>query len=465
MLSDLFQLNGNLSTLLEAGQQLLEPSQRPLLQELTYGSVRHFPTLEFLAQQRLKKPLRAKDHDVYCLILLGLYQLRYMRIAPHAAINETVDAAPALGKQWAKGFVNAVLRNYQRDTVRESRDQAINDLIAPDLTAATDAIRYNMPEWLLQKFSSSWPEHWQQLAVQSNHRPPMVLRVNTRIYTVGQYLEQLQKQGIEALQHVLVPSAIVLSEPIAVEQLPGFAQGHVSVQDAAAQLATVLLEQELREFGHQHRILDACAAPGGKTGHLLEQSAAGHLSALDISESRLQRVGENLERLGVSERATLITADAAAVDSWWDGQLFDLILLDAPCSGTGVIRRQPDIKLLRTAKELSILASMQQNLAESLWPLLKPGGKLLYVTCSVLPEENRAQAKRLKAKWPDAVEVNLIARVERLTVANPGDRASGLQSGSTDVACSHDSPGFQVLTGDNGMDGFYYWLVEKSVAA
>lgn len=463
LLSDLIARRGNLSTLLDAAQPLLVEQHRPLLQELAYGTARHLPTLEFLAAQRLDKPLRNKDHDVHCLILVGLYQLRYMRIAPHAAINETVSAAPLLGKKWARGLVNAVLRSYQRESARESRELPTDDTLATDLQTADESTRYNIPQWLLENFQRAWPEHWRQVVIEGNRRPPMVLRVNLQRVDVDQYLTQLQQQGIEARQHEWVPSAVVLSEPVPVEHLPLFAEGHVSVQDTAAQLAVFLLQNELQQTqrnGHDLRILDACAAPGGKTGHLLEQSPTANLTAVDISETRLLRVKENLQRLGLADRAVCVAADAAAVESWWDGQRFDLIVIDAPCSGTGVIRRQPDIKLLRTAEELSILASMQQNIAESLWPLLNPGGKLLYVTCSVLPEENARQARRLKQRWPDAEEVDLVARIKEQAGEFRGGSSASRQPVAVPV---HDSPGLQVLTGDSGMDGFYYWLVEKSV--
>lgn len=433
--------DGSLATLCEPMQQTVDSSDRALLQELAYGTSRHFHTLEYLAAQLLQKPLRNKDRDIHCLILVGIYQLRYQRIAAHAAIDLTVESAEALRKPWAKGVINAVLRNYLRS--QPDTDQAPVD---SELDDATDVARFSHPQWMIERLRKDWKDDWQQILLAGSKRPPMVLRVNRLVISVENYLQKLNDLGMTSLQHPFVESAVVLDEPVAVNKLPGFDQGLVSVQDASAQLAGLFMAPELTQIPKQNesapRVLDACAAPGGKTCHLLELGESAAVTALDISESRLLKATQNLQRLQLQERATQQVGDAADPETWWDGEQFDLILLDAPCSGSGIIRRQPDVKLLRRPQELPILANTQQKMLNSLWPLLKTGGKLLYVTCSVFRSENALLLESFVASCSDAREVSL---QELIPHELP----------------SRESLGVQLLSGEFGMDGFYFCLLEK----
>lgn len=415
----------SLSSLLPQSFDSLPPERRALAQELCYGTLRWAPRLEALLELLLSKPLKAKDCDIKSLLLLGLYQLAYMTIPPHAAVSETVAVTALLkNKTWARGLVNAVLRRYQRE--RESLEAKLAD----NAEASTAH-----PAWLLALLKQAWPEQWPAIVDANNQRPPMTLRVNRRHHTREAYQQLLEQQEMSAIASPHAPDALTLSQPVNVEQLPGFSQGEVSVQDAAAQLAAVLLNPQAGM-----RVLDACAAPGGKTGHLLEISSDIELIALDIEESRLARVEQNLTRLGL--KAELVAADAADTASWWDGRPFDRILLDAPCSASGVIRRHPDIKLLRQASDIDQLVKLQGRILEALWPLLAPGGRLLYATCSVLPQENGDQLANFLANHEDALE-------------RPLHGQWGL---ATRV-------GRQILPAQDGMDGFYYACIEKSAAS
>jgi 16S rRNA (cytosine967-C5)-methyltransferase len=297
-----------------------------------------------------------------------------------------------------------------------------------------EEIRFNHPQWLIDRLREAWPDDWQRVLESNQARAPMWLRVNRRRLDIHAYLEQIAGAG------TLLPGfdqAIRLNEPRPVTDLPGFADGLVSVQDAAAQIAAPWL----LEAGGE-RLLDACAAPGGKSGHLLELSAPGAvLTAVDLNPDRLALAGENLARLGLSAR--LVAADAGRPVAWWDGQPFDRILLDAPCSATGVIRRHPDIPLLRRNADIDALATRQQQLLSALWELLAPGGRLLYVTCSVLPEENEAQVGQLLRQQCDAEESSVLPNYNIRDVMR------------------RRAVGYQILTGDLGLDGFYYACLEK----
>jgi len=397
------------------------PPEAALVQELAYGTLRGFHQLTGIARLFLEKPLKPKDQDVHALLLAGLYQLRALRVATHAAVDETVAAAEALGKPWAKGLVNACLRAYLRR--RNEADGAVQH----DVT-----LRLSHPAWLLEKFRAAWPDDWERVAQANNERPPLTLRVNLRKTTRSHYLEALRAAGLAARANTALDTDITLETPVPVTQLPGFADGLVSVQDVAAQWATVLLDVEPGS-----RVLDACAAPGGKTGHLLERTPGlARLVAVDREPARVARIAENLRRLGLE--AQLVTADAAEPAAWWDDRPFDRILLDAPCSATGVIRRHPDVKLRRKPADLPKLAAEQARLLRALWPLLKPGGKLLYVTCSILPEENQNTVRAFLAREASALEAPLPAAVGRACAA-----------------------GRQILPGEAGMDGFYYACLHK----
>ncbi len=440
VLTDLQKQQGSLATLLPPALDRVPDADRALLQELTYGVSRWYFDLQEVLQKRLDKPLRNKDLDVHSLLLLGLYQLEYMRIAPHAAINLTVEAAQALRKPWARGLLNGLLRGHLRDREKE-----------PPLAG------HAHPPWIVKQLQNDWPGDWRKVLDAGNQRPPMVLRVNQAQTGTEQYSGLLDDAGIVHQQVEGVVSAIRLDKSCPVNDLPGFETGLVSVQDASAQLACQLLLPELQASTETSTILDACAAPGGKTCHLLESSAA-NVVAMDISEMRLARVGENLERLGLENRATLLVADAANTAGLINEDEYDIVLVDAPCSGSGVIRRQPDIKLLRKPEDLHELAVQQLNIVDSLWPSLKPGGKLLYVTCSVFKKENVDVMKVFLAKHKDATEVRLQERSGGSLLAT----SLASEDGSDVPGRADYEPGAQLLTGVNGMDGFYYCLVEKT---
>lgn len=393
-----------------------------LMQHLCYGVMRWYPQLEFLLQQLLHKPLKNKDGDLRLLLLLGLYQLRFTRIPAHAAVDETVALTRTLNKAWARGMVNAVLRNYSR------RQDELEQRLERDAPA-----HWAHPKWLLDSLQQAWPGQWEAIVTANNQQPPMSLRVNGRRGSRDTYIKLLREAGLDARPAPHTESGLILAEPCPVEALPGFNDGVVSVQDGAAQLAAPLLEPQPGE-----RILDACAAPGGKTAHLLEhQPELAELVALDVDAGRLARVTQNLERLDLS--ATPREGDAARPADWWDGQPFDRILLDAPCSATGVIRRHPDIKFHRRPSDIPRLSATQHAMLLALWPLLKPGGTLLYATCSILPAENRQQVEAFLAATPEARHVPL--------TANWGHTLS---------------TGQQILPGEDEMDGFYYARLVKT---
>jgi 16S rRNA (cytosine967-C5)-methyltransferase len=392
-----------------------------LVQEMSYGTLRWFDQLATVAALFLDKPLKQKDQDVYALLLIGLYQLRFMRVARHAAVKETVEAASALNKPWAKNLLNACLRASLREEAR------VRAAIAADPAAA-----FSHPAWLLEEIKRHWPDDWAAILLANNERPPLALRVNRRHQSREQYLARLAQAGLTAHAHAFSDTAVILESPVAVSELPGFAQGDVSVQDAAAQLAAPLLDARPGE-----RALDACAAPGGKTGHLLEQAALAELVALDREPARVKLIEDNLARLGLA--AQVRTGDAAQPAAWWDGRPFDRILADVPCSATGVIRRHPDIKRRRRPEDLPRLMATQEQILEGLWPLLKPGGKLLYATCSILPEENENRMTAFLRRHADAAEEPL---------ATGAGRARAV--------------GRQMLPGEAGMDGFYYARLRKN---
>jgi 16S rRNA (cytosine967-C5)-methyltransferase len=394
---------------------------RAFIQALCYGVCRQYHRLDFILSQLLDKPL--KDIDVKALALVGLYQLNFMRVKPHAAVSETVLAARK--KPWAKSLINAVLRTYLRE------QEALENKADQVKVAAM-----SHPDWLVKQIEQDWPEQAQQILLENNLQPPMVLRVNLAKTSREHYLQLLKGQEIAAEAIGFCASAIKLDKPVPVEQLPGFKEGLASVQDTAAQLAAGLLDVQPGQ-----RVLDVCAAPGGKTAHVLEsQPQLKELVAVDIDESRMLRVSENLQRLGLS--ATLLVGDAANPAAWWDGKLFDRILLDAPCSALGVIRRHPDIKLLRRAEDIGQLETLQKTILEAVWPLLAPGGLMVYATCSILKQENEEQVQVFLAAHPDAIE-------------RPLSMVETLGWGVAQVC------GRQIITGDSAMDGFYYARISK----
>lgn len=400
-------------------EHTLAESDRPLFRQLCYGVLRFFPKLVGIEKQLLSKPLKSKDRDIQMLLLLGLYQLSEMRTPDHAAVNTTVNATKALKKGWAKGLVNGVLRKWQRDS---------ESLVA----ALSDAEQQSHPQWLHDALLKAWPNHATAIEQANNLQAPMCLRVNTQHCDVVTYLNMLEAENIVASACEHTKHGVRLRDAVAVSKLPKFEQGWVSVQDEAPQLSAALLS-----LAPGHRVLDACCAPGGKSCHILEsEPALSELVALDIDEQRLQRVTENLDRIGL--QATLVSGDAADPAKWWDGQQFDRILLDAPCSATGVIRRNPDIKIHRRANDITQLSKLQGEILTALWQTLKPGGLLLYATCSVLPEENTQVVEAFIKATNDAEH--------KVIDANWG---------------ISQAYGRQLLPQTQGHDGFYYALISK----
>ncbi len=391
--------------------------ERPQLQALCYGTCRWFHRLDAELQARLKKPLRNPDRIVHHLMLVALFQLRFSQQATYAVLNETVEACRALDKPHLTGLVNGVLRAAEREGEPNTSD---------------DAVRLSHPRWMLEKLRHNWPDDWQAILEANNAQAPMTLRVNARRFSRDDYLQLLADAGIEAAATPFAPQGIQLASPVPVDRLPWFADGAVSVQDEAAQLCTTLMD-----LAPGHRVLDACAAPGGKTCAILE--SCGELAevvAIDESADRLPRVQENLERLDLV--ATLKQADAANIDQWWDQRPFDRILLDVPCSATGVIRRHPDIKLLRRESDIVPLAGIQLGLLEAMWQVLAPGGRLVYATCSVFPQENHRIIRRFLKQQSDA------------TLIKP------------DVLWGRDmETGRQLLPAPESHDGFFYAVLEK----
>ena len=361
--------------------------ERSLVRELCYGALRRGPRFEGLLAPLLNKPLKSQDGEILALLLIGCHQLEHTRVPDHAALNETVAACRALGKPWAAGLVNAVLRRYlgQREKLAES--------LAPHQ-------RDGLPKWMAEQLRARWPVQYPAIAEAAAERPPLTLRVNQQRCERKRYVAQLQEAGIHSslCQHAL--QGIRLAQGIEITDAPGFDRGLVSVQDESAQLAAPLLALQPGE-----RLLDACAAPGGKTAHLLEQQPdVAAAVAVDTNAERMHLAEENLKRLGLyaAGRVHLHCADAAQPKDWWDGQPFDRILLDTPCSATGVLRRNPDIRYLRRAGDIPAFAKRQRALLDALWGCLKSGGLLLYVTCSLLPEENEGVVTAFLSEHGDA---------------------------------------------------------------
>ena len=422
MLSSILDSGSNLADA-EAENKQPDARDRAFASHLAYGVLRWLTALEWLAGQLLRKPLRRKDRDVQRLILIGIYQLWKDDAAAHAAIHEGAESARKLGKPWAVSVINAVLRRFQREqadwiTRLDKKDE-----------------RFAHPAWLLQALKADWPQDWRQIADANNLPGPLWLRLN-RQFETADTLEGLADGGFTLERHAIAGEAIKLSPAAPVQSLPGFEQGRLSVQDPAAQLAAGLLHLE-----KNHRVLDACAAPGGKACHILESAPGVALTAIDQSPARLELIAENLGRLGFTCGGSikLIAADAAEPAQWWDGVPYDRILLDAPCSASGVIRRHPEIKWLRNSGQVEDAAKIQARLLKTLWPLLEAGGILLYATCSVLKVENSRQIQQFIELHPDAELLETDARWGRKL-----------------------DYGRQILPGEQEMDGFFYASLRKN---
>ncbi|MDP2560399.1 16S rRNA (cytosine(967)-C(5))-methyltransferase RsmB [Psychrobium sp. 1_MG-2023] len=411
----------SLATALPAAQgRLTNPKDKALLQELCYGIMRELPQLEFYINRLMDKPMTGKQRVIHYLLLVGAYQLLHTRIPAHAALGETVEATKDLKRPKLKGLINGVLRNLQRQHESLSQEMPTKAPIA-----------YCHPSWFIKRVSQAYPKQWQQILEANNQRSPMWLRNNASMQTRDDYLAQLAELEIEAHAGVLGDNSIKLVKPSPVGKLPQFDQGACSVQDGAAQRAAEILGAQPGEL-----VLDACAAPGGKTCHILESAQGVEVVALDCDQQRLERVQQNLDRIGLN--AQLICGDGTQPQEWWQGAQFDRILLDAPCSATGVIRRNPDIKWLRRDSDIAQLVELQKQILEACWSLLKSGGTLVYATCSVLPDENSEQIKQFLQQHTDA----------------------SLQPLHQDD--TPQQPGLQLLPGQDDVDGFYYAKLTKA---
>lgn len=364
-------------------QKKVAEKDRALLQELSFGVLRTLPQLEWLINKLMSRPMTGKQRTVHYLIMVGFYQLLYTRIPPHAALAETVEGAVAIKRPQLKGLINGVLRQFQRQQ---------EELLAE--FAGTEK-RFLHPEWLVKRLKKAYPQQWQQILEANNQRPPMWLRVNRNHHSRDEWLALLEAAGMTGAIHPDYPDAVRLDAPAPVQALPGFAEGWVTVQDASAQGCMRFLQPKNGEA-----ILDLCAAPGGKTTHILEVAPEAAVLAVDVDEQRLSRVYDNLKRLGM--KAEVKQGDGRTPAQWCGEKQFDRILLDAPCSATGVIRRHPDIKWLRRDRDIPELVRLQGEILDAIWPHLKPGGTLVYATCSVLPEENSQQIAAFLQRTADA---------------------------------------------------------------
>lgn len=404
-----------------AEHRTADPRDRALLHAIVLGAVRGVLHWRAALRILLQAPLPARARVVEAALIAAFAQIDEMGLPAHAVVDETVAAVRLLRLPGYAGLTNAVLRRWLRE-----RD-AIAAVIATD-----DEGRHRHPAWLLARLRSDWPQDWPAIVAAGNTAAPMWLRVNPQRTTVVDYQALLAAIDVDAQPCASLPQALRLTVAVPVARLPRFQDGWVSVQDGAAQYAAELLAPE-----PGHRVLDACAAPGGKTAHLIERSSAIDVTAIDIEPGRLARVEENLGRLGL--RATLATGDIGVPATWWDGAPFDRILLDAPCSATGILRRQPDVRLHRRATDIVTLASQQRRLLESLWPLLARGGRLLFAVCSVLREESDGVLAPFLAAHDDASTLPL-----DIPAARPLDTAT------------------QLLPGEHDMDGFAYALLAKN---
>ena len=400
----------SLSNVLPPLQQKVSDKDKALLQELCFGVLRTLSQLDWLIGKLMSRPMTGKQRVVHYLIMVGIYQLLYTRIPPHAALAETVEGAVAIKRPQLKGLINGVLRQFQRQ-----QEELLSEF-------SRSEIRFLHPSWLLKRLQKAYPAQWEAIVEANNQRPPMWLRVNRTHHPRDTWLALLEEAGMKGFTHPAYPDAVRMETPVPVYALPGFEEGWVTVQDASAQGCITFLDPKNGE-----QILDLCAAPGGKTTHILEAASEAQVLAVDVDEQRLSRVYDNLKRLGM--KTTVKQGDGRYPAQWCGEQQFDRILLDAPCSATGVIRRHPDIKWLRRDRDIAELAQLQSEILDAVWPHLKTGGTLVYATCSVLPEENSQQIKAFLQRTADAVLS---------------------ETGSADL------PGQQNLPGAEEGDGFFY---------
>ncbi|QNK03310.1 16S rRNA (cytosine(967)-C(5))-methyltransferase RsmB [Dyella telluris] len=400
--------------------KLADSRDRALLMALLSDGARWWLRFDPVLDRLLEKPLRQKEPEVHALLVLGLVQLEILQLPDYAAVAATVQATRAMQRARMAGLVNAVLRRWQRE-----RETLLATLDAKPQT------RHAHPVWLAKMLARDWPEQADAVMAADNVEPPLMLRVNRRRATRESLIDRLRSDGYTADAHAWLADAIVLPHSTDITRLPGFAAGEFAVQDGAAQIAA-----DLADVRDGQRVLDACAAPGGKACHLLERADLA-LTALEFDARRAQRITQNLERLGLS--AQIAIGDAGQPEAWWDGKPFDRILIDAPCSATGVLRRRPDVRLHRRESDLAALTAQQRRILGALWPLLAPGGRLLYITCSMLRAENDTIVGEWLATQPDA---------RAASFSLPVGQASTV--------------GWQVLPGDGDLDGMYYAVIEKA---
>jgi 16S rRNA (cytosine967-C5)-methyltransferase len=400
-------------------------AQKPSVRSLSFGAVRGFYRHEAILRRVLAQPARSLDWRVRSILSVALFELEDARSPEYAIVDAAVSTAKLLGR--AAGLVNAVLRRYLRE--RETIDADI---------ARSPAARYAAPNWLAERLREDWPQRWTELLAASDVQAPMWLRVNPRWFTAEAYVERLREVGMEARLEARVPQAVCLDKPCDVDELPGFRDGAVSVQDLGAQCVAFPLGLEPGQ-----RVLDACAAPGGKTALMAEREPLlARLIAVDVDRQRLARVRENLDRGRL--RAELVNGDAGAPQDWWDGVPFDRILLDAPCSALGVIRRHPDIRLRRSLKDLAHMPPVQARLLAAAFSMLGQGGRLVYATCTLTCSENAGVVDAFLAATPDAAPV-------------PVDEWDGWPG----LGQAHAGGGRQIFPGEAGADGFYYAALTK----
>lgn len=393
---------------------------KSIAQAICYGVCREYYKLDFLLKGFVKNNTKLQ---IKVILYIGLYQLLYMRQPAYAVINESVATVKKLKHTWASGLVNAVLRKFDK------QPDILNDI--------PEDINYSFPSWIYSKIKNDYPDDFQSILENSNNQAPMYIRVDTQTIKLDGYIERLNQDGIKAVTIVGLPEALCLDSAVSVNQLPGFDKGLVSVQDISAQRAATLLPVKSND-----RVIDACSAPGGKAVHLLQKYPELNIVAIENNQKRISKISENLARCQINpNRCEIIHNDMSTIHEWWKGEKADAILLDVPCSATGVIRRQPDIKLLRTENEVEQVVKLQELILKSAWQVLRQGGYLLYCTCSILKQENSEQIKLFLDNQNDAKLIEI----------------QSMHQFKTDF-------GYQVLPSTENGDGFYYALLQKEVS-